>query len=521
MIKKCKICGKEFEAYGTSEYCPGPHYKKCAVCGKEFEWDRLHPKKCCSRKCAAALRLSTISSETRICELCGKEFHPNNSTQKYCKDDHYRPCPVCGKPIKITEDISITSCCSVECSNELRKRTCIDKYGVPIVSQNDEIRQKLSQASIESENKRKETCIKRYGVEFASKYSEVRRKISNTVKSKECQSRIRNTTQHKYGVPFVMQCEEGLSRYRKTIESKYGVPYFCMTDKCKDSQGKVISTLNKSFGNLLSQNNIPYTFEYKIENRSYDICVPGSKTLIEIDPTYTHNVIGNCWGPGLEINYHIEKTKLANEYGFRCIHIWDWDDWDKIINIIRPKSVIYARKCKISVIDRKTAESFEIDNHLQGAVKGQSICLGLFYCNDLVQVMTFGKPRYNKNYDWELLRLCSISDYAVVGGAEKLWKYFISRHVSDSVISYCDLSKFKGDVYTRLGMSLDFVNEPNKIWSKKSEMITNNLLLQRGYDQLFNTNYGKGTSNEELMLEHGWLPVYDCGQARYTWGSCS
>lgn len=135
--------------------------------------------------------------------------------------------------------------------------------------------------------------------------------------------------------------------------------------------------------------------------------------------------------------------------------------------------------------------------------------------------MTFGKPRYNKNYDWELLRLCSIPDYAVVGGAERLWKYFISRHQSDSVISYCDLSKFKGDVYTRLGMSLDFVNEPSKIWSKKSEMITNNLLRQRGYDQLFNTNYGKGSSNEELMLENGWLPVYDCGQARYVWNSCS
>ena len=66
-------------------------------------------------------------------------------------------------------------------------------------------------------------------------------------------------------------------------------------------------------------------------------------------------------------------------------------------------------------------------------------------------------------------------------------------------------------------MKHDSDTEPNKIWSKENKKITNNLLLSRGYDQLFNANYGKGTSNEELMLKDGWLPVYDCGQARYTW----
>lgn len=47
--------------------------------------------------------------------------------------------------------------------------------------------------------------------------------------------------------------------------------------------------------------------------------------------------------------------------------------------------------------------------------------------------------------------------------------------------------------------------------------ITNNLLLQRGYDQLFNEHYGKGTSNEDLRIKSGWLPVYDCSQKVFTW----
>ena len=48
--------------------------------------------------------------------------------------------------------------------------------------------------------------------------------------------------------------------------------------------------------------------------------------------------------------------------------------------------------------------------------------------NELIEVMTFGKPRYNKKYEWELLRLCTKFGYIVSGGANKLIKYFIRIH---------------------------------------------------------------------------------------------
>lgn len=135
----------------------------------------------------------------------------------------------------------------------------------------------------------------------------------------------------------------------------------------------------------------------------------------------------------------------------------------------------------------------------------------------LIELMTFGKPRYNKNYEWELLRLCTHKDYKVVGGAERLFKYFIKTYKPNSIISYCDFSKFNGDVYNRLGFKQKGNIIPSKHWSKNNKHITDNLLRQRGYDQLFKTNYGKGTSNEELMILNGWLPVYDCGQITYIW----
>ena len=45
--------------------------------------------------------------------------------------------------------------------------------------------------------------------------------------------------------------------------------------------------------------------------------------------------------------------------------------------------------------------------------------------------------------------------------------------------------------------------------------ITDNLLRQRGFDQLFKTDYGKGISNEELMLNAKFVEIYDCGQSTY------
>lgn len=131
--------------------------------------------------------------------------------------------------------------------------------------------------------------------------------------------------------------------------------------------------------------------------------------------------------------------------------------------------------------------------------------------------MTFGTPRYNHRFQYELLRLCTESSYQVVGGSKKIWSNFLRLYHPHSVISYCDRSKFSGEVYEHLDFLLADKGYPGKRWSKGKQVVNDTLLMSRGYDQIFGTNYGKGTSNEQLMLEHGWLPIYDCGQARYEW----
>lgn len=35
-----------------------------------------------------------------ICKECGKQFEATSARVAYCSDIHYRPCPICGKPVE-------------------------------------------------------------------------------------------------------------------------------------------------------------------------------------------------------------------------------------------------------------------------------------------------------------------------------------------------------------------------------------------------------------------------------------
>ena len=67
-------------------------------------------------------------------------------------------------------------------------------------------------------------------------------------------------------------------------------------------------------------------------------------------------------------------------------------------------------------------------------------------------------------------------------------------------------------------MKLENYGSPRRHWYNvdKKKHITEALLLQRGYSQLHSdTEHVKGESNKQLMLNAGYLEVYDCGQSTY------
>lgn len=423
-----------------------------------------------------------------------------------------------------------------EVVKEKIKATNLKKYGVEYSFQAEEVKEKI-----------KATSLERYGVDNPSKSNIIKDRIVESnrrnlgvdypMQSKEVMDKSRVTSLHKYGTEYPNQSEivkqhikesslriygvghpfmsdVVIDKVLKTNLDRYGVPcYLMLTKKWKEAND---SKPNRDFADLLDSNNINYEREFRCGKYSYDFKI--GNNLVEINPTATHNTHFNPYGKNrVDDMYHFNKSNVAKDSGYHVIHVFDWDDKSKIINLLKRRDTVYARDCEVRFVDALECNQYLITYHLQGKCNNQTIRLGLYYNNQLVSLMTFGTARYNKKYEYELLRYCA--SHNVVGGAEKLFKYFVNNYKPNSIVSYCDTSKFRGKVYDTLGFKLDTINSSSCHWYsvKEDRHITDNLLRMQGYDRLFKENHGKGTSNEELILARGYLPVYDCGQSTYIW----
>lgn len=341
------------------------------------------------------------------------------------------------------------------------------------------------EASYKKQNETyRQTCLAKYGIDNVAKLQTVRDAIANSLK--------------------------------ETFLERYGVENYWDQPDAKRSNGSKNSKANLEVCQKLAELNITYQQEFLLGGKWFDFKI--DNYLLEINPSATHNSTWGIYSPeGLDVKYHKQKSAIATAASYHCIHKFDWDNLDKILNIVNHRPTIYARKCELAEISAKDAVAFLNTWHLQGYAKDR-IRLGLKYEDNLVAIMTFGKPRYNKDYEFELIRYCSPL-YNIVGGGARLFKQFIRQYDPRSIISYCDISKFTGNIYKQLGFKYIRTSSPARHWYniKTKVHITDNLLRQQGFDRLFGTNYGKGTSNEELMLEHGFVEIYDCGQATYSW----
>ena len=455
-------------------------------------------------------------------------------------------CPSCGSPVKFHGyKYGFSKFCSTKCAQndkEVRdklKKTCEEKYGDDyrkvINDKGRETKLKLyNDANYNNIEKAKQTCIIKYGVDNPMKCKDVKQKsketclkkygneyylASDTFKNNKTTyiDKSKQTCIIKYGVDNPMKLEVVKNKVQNTCLYKYGVPWNCMRKEAHNSRNSN-SYPNTLFQQLLDDNNIQYEKEFIIENKSYDFKI--DNILVEINPSPTHNTNWNPFGGKvIDKDYHLNKTLLAKDNGYNLIHIWDWDNISDIIELFKQKNTIYARECEIKEVNKNDCNAFLNKFHLQKSCRGQIIRIGLYYKDELVSIMTFGKPRYNKKYEYELLRLCYHNEYKIVGGSEKMFKYFKTHYNPSSIISYCDNSKFNGNVYETLGFIKSNNIAPSKHWynCKTQQHITDNLLRQRGYDQIFGTSYGKGTDNNQLMINNGFVEIYDAGQITWNW----
>jgi len=265
-----------------------------------------------------------------------------------------------------------------------------------------------------------------------------------------------------------------------------------------------------------------------------DFFVPEKKLAIEFDGLFWHSQgLINLRDIDFKF-YHLEKTEACEAKDINLLHIFEneWldpikqDIWKSIIGyklgIVKQR--YFARKLKIFTVDNKIANNFFELNHIQGAAPSK-VRLALTDGNyQVISMMTFAKPRYNKDYDWELIRFASLKYSSCVGCAQKLFKYFIKVYKPKNIISYANrrFAFSKRNLYLSLGFKYLRKSEPNYYYFHESNLLKHYHRSHFQKHKLKNYKetkdfFEKSKPEQQIMFEAGFRRIFDCGQLVYEW----
>lgn len=406
------------------------------------------------------------------------------------------------------------------------KKTNKERYGNEIAQRSDEVKQKS-----------KETHAKLYKEGHSSRTDSVKRRTKNTVMEKygvKSALLINKKSLDERFDEFKNKNEPNFTllstkdEYNKNEYSSKAI-YKWKCNTCSNEFYKVEpclrclrcnpysnSTGEKELCEFLDSMNITYeknnrTLIYPYE---IDIFIPSLGIGLEYNGDYWHNTSRRP-----DILYHQNKTINMNNLGYKLITIFETDMLNKesivknrLIHILNNnKTTIYARKCVVRVVTHREASDFLNEHHIQGSCSSK-IRYGLYYNDELVQIMTFGTPRFNKKYQYELLRLCS--KFNVVGGASKLLKHFEKTINPDSLISYADMKWSNGNVYDKLNFIKVRVSKPSYFYSDGKDTFSRYECQKKKLLKRYNMTDTNQTEHE-IMTKMGYYRVYDCGTIVY------
>ena len=463
-----------------------------------------------------------------------------------------------------------------------RKNTTKERYGVDNPSQSDIVKEKKRQTTLQNwgtehvfqneaiKHKTKQTNLERYGCTNPNKRPEVREKIKQTnlerygaeyyTQTPEYRKQAEETNLARYGVRHQSQHKDIRQKqirayldcvYDKLPERLIDVtpafdkseylgadktyPWRC--NKCHtifyDTPGAgkqcqprclkcypyFVSQFEKDIASHITQHYSCLRNTRAIIGKELDIYIPELKIAIECNGIYWHSELN-----GKDKFYHLRKTELCDQHKIQLIHVWedDWSDKQEIIksrlnSLLGVNNPVYARKTTIVKLQSKETTEFLEQNHLQGACRA-SIHYGLMYNNHLVAVMTFGKARFSKRYEYELLRYCSVLNSNVVGGASKLFKHFINEHNPSSVISYANKEWSRGELYKKLGFEFSHDSAPSYYYiDRDRQKRQSRLKFQKHKLSKVLKMFDSNVSEWENMQRNGYDRIWDCGNSVWIW----
>lgn len=454
---------------------------------------------------------------------------------------------------------------------EIQKKqqlSCLEKYGVPYASQSEVVQEKIKRSwqkyhhghpfsdptvrnkrtdtlierygvthpilHADIHQKIKDTCVKLYGVENAAKNLVVAQKISTTNKMPDVVQKKKLTMLDRYGVESYQQLairdqlalldDPGWLQHQIDDLGQSGVA--CLLGVSVDTVRRFVrrhDIILPSAGSDFERSVVSFVKNHydgiiELHDRSrigkeIDIMLPDLDLAIECNGSYWHSDLN-----GRTRSYHNEKLIAARSKNIRLINVWEhqWNDrmpivQSRIKSLLKANHTVPARKTRITELDATTTRDFLNHNHIQGNC-GSSHRYGLIdHDNTLLAVMTFGKSRYDKKFDYELLRFCNKIDTTVTGGASKLFKHFVKQHPGANVISYSDRSFNSGYLYKTLGFVYHKASAPSYQYTRDYKNFANRVAYQKHKLSKKLDFYDPSLSEWDNMKAHGYDRIWDCG----------
>ncbi len=578
-MKRCAFCGDLFDPKGRTRAitCTAEHYLPCIDCGVPVKVNESYANymKAGGRRCSVCRGKQIGKTRRELPEEIKKDIVARQEATMIERYGQRNPLQV--PEIKARVDKTVKERYGVDNlsqSAEIQRRIkensqrrfgvdhysnapeirehmingMIAKYGVPVAQQNEMIKAKTRQ-----------TNLARYGVE-------------NVFQSKEVQQKAKDNCKAKYGVDWPNQRKEHLtdpSKYdlyieflddpRRYIETHYiysptagqlavdiGLDdaTLCgnrlallniedlITHRTTTAEAQLIEFIHQIDSSLEIKQHDRTTLPGRLE---IDVLLPQLNIGFECNPTHTHNsTFRDPWGSEPKhYKYHYKKSDLAEKEGVFLFHIfgYEWTHRRAIIesmirNLLnKNKNVFYARKTTLKEVSAIEAAQFLNDNHRQGS-SSSLLRLGLYYSDELVSLMTFGKMRYGigklehqSANDWELVRFCNKLNTSVVGGASKLLKHFIKEYQPSKIVSFSDRAHTRGGLYSTLGFHEVSRSEPGYVWvSLVDDSYYNRVSCQKSnLRKLFHDDSidVENKTEKEIMMEHGYAQVFDSGVVRW------
>lgn len=450
--------------------------RTCIQCGKEFEERKKHRKKICSDECRIIWNTNPKNIEYRI-----------NKTKE-----------------TILGNYGVDSFFKTKGFKDSYKNNFVKKYGVPTPMLVPEFVDKIKTTIRNNHLLKIIPKLKENDLELLDEY------ITN---------KSGNTSQ-----PYTFKCLKCDNIFSSTILGSGKIP---ICRKCypiiKNSK---LEQIIKDYLNSIKVKHIDG--DRKILNgKEIDIYLPDYNIGIEINGNYFHSEIS---GEKTK-NYHIDKTKLCNEKGINLIQFYEDEillKKDIVLSKLKSKlqlnEKVFARKCEIKEISKKETSLFLTNNHLQGD-SIDKIRFGLYYDNELISVMTFGKKRKslgnsNSNIsEYELVRFCNKINLTVIGGFSKLLKNFIKKYNPSKIETFADirwsgLDKTK-TVYYKNGFNFVKQTPPNYWYVNTEKYLNRSHRFSFRKDVLVKEGFNKEFTEWEIMRLKGYDRIWDCGSLKF------